>query len=274
MKDHSDPPAELKSQFQCLNELKTNVEIMKIDEKSTERIRRKFQLQSLSDRIYQASQDKDSVSAKLSNSPFMLPKNKSGKSSNNAAKETVTKSKKQNIFSLGFSKLLGKTTEKQIPKSCEVLESDLDIESARSGENKSDIQAYNINIINNVSLEKVSQDPLTTTVSSKVDDIREEVVEVPINNILSEAPVREPAKERDGLPLAESQFSKSLLMLEKQVEALNHTNSKAVNIDYLAEFKARNNERVAKLSTATPNSDRTLSGSSSSLLQDQSSNIQ
>lgn len=261
MKDRPEPPASLKPQFLYLQELKTTLDIFKIDERSNERMRRKIQLSTLGDRIFQASQEKDTAT-KMSNSPILPPKNKphSTSSKTNSKPAPVT-TKKQNIFSSGLAKLLGKTSEKNMTRQIEAVEFEKDAPNADYEDQEANIQAYNVNIIEQIPIEKVIQESLIS--ETRKSTRSKECVE----KIEPECQADIESNEvQDGVPLAKSQFSKSLMMLERQVESLNSTNSKAANIDYLAEFKLRSQERVSKLYLETPNSDRTLTTSNSSLL--------
>jgi hypothetical protein len=263
MRDHSEPLDSLKIQFQDLNELKTSLDIFKIDEKSNERMRRKIQLISLVDRIAQSTHDKDTTSSKMTDSPFLLPKKKV---ISKTTSKVATESKKQNIFSAGLAKLLGKQ-EKNHLKPIENIEKDVvkDITIPVDPYETEDIQSYNVNVEEQGPLEREIQEPINST-PSKSDKRSKEGIAAAENLVLETQ--KDTENERVGMPLVESQFSKSLMMLEKQVETLNSTNSRVANIDYLAEFKVRNQERVAKLCSETPNSDRTLSVSSTSLLHE------
>jgi hypothetical protein len=271
MIDRPGPPESLKTQFQDLQELKTSMDILKIDEKSTERMRRKIQLISLGDRIAQSAQDKDTVSGRMSDSPFLPPKNKAKTSSKPTSKVANEVTKKQNIFSAGLAKLMGNSGKNRL-KPIEAIEKETAKDVAKDlipddQYQVEDIQSYNVNLEAQEPLEKVIQESIIPD-PSKSDQKSKGSIADP-DNIISEKEAQEDLKdERVGMPLVESQFSKSLMMLERQVETLNSTNSRVTNIDYLAEFKVRNQERVAKLYAETPNSDRTLNGSSTSILNE------
>ena len=252
LKEHPKPlSVSLQNQFENLKELKTNVEIIKIDERSTQRIRRKIQLISLNERITQASQDKDILSETMTHSPLLPPKSKPPVPHTLHSKNEPGP-KKQNIFSAGLAKLLKKSPDKHL-KIIEPVEKENNILVAETN----DLQAYNVNL----------SDAKPIEVIDKKDDVNIEKSTAPQMPLFDTHNLEQ--KDDDfPLPLGESQFSKSLMMLEKQVETLTHEKPNVSKIDYMAEFQARSKERIAKLSF-TPYSERTLSDSKSSLLNDQ-----